>query len=138
MAFVKEAITEQDKEKYRIERLSDYQYMKWNTWVIDRDRECFLLYNGMSHDLPFQYFFILSYKDRITKITVDVKGNGKSSEGVNLTDYDITSVQLPEHIKDKKDEIIRLFVEAVEVREDTRNKNRKVSVIYLGKKMEVN
>jgi len=138
MAFVNERISEEDKAKYKISEIPDYPQKHWNSWTIDRDRYCFLLYNGMSHDLPFQYFFIFSYQGYIAKIDVEVKGNGKSPEGVNLTDYDICRVKMSEQLKVKQDEILRVFSEAVEAKENARNVNRKVTVLSFGKKLQVN
>lgn len=137
MAFINENISEEDKVKYKIENLSDYKYRHWSSWTIDRDRDCFLLYNGMSHDLPFQYFFILYYLGKSTKITVDVKGNGQSPERVNLTNYEVRYVELPDAIKDKKDEIVQIFSEAVKKRENKPGVYE-VAVLYSDKKLQVN
>lgn len=139
MTFVNERISEEDKAKYKISEIPDYPQKHWNSWTIDRDRDCFLLYDGMSHDRPFCYYFIFSYQGHITKIDVEVKGNGKSPEGVNLTDYDICRVQMSEQLKVRQDEILRMFSEALTGSELGNIKNKKlVTILSFGKKLEAN
>ena len=67
MAFVKEFISEADREKYR---LDDYKKnVNSRSWVIDRARDCFFLYLGgdsnrpdMGIERPYKYW-LFYYQD---------------------------------------------------------------------------
>ena len=138
MAFVNERISEEDKVKYKIENLPDYQYRHWSSWTIDRERDYFLLFNGTSHDRPFCYYFLFSYQGQAVIIDVALKGNGQSPEGVNLTDYDICRVQISEKLRDKQGEVLQIFAEAVSKSKWGSTSKEQVTILSFGKKIQVN
>lgn len=124
MAFVNEAIPEQDKQK--VNALVNYQAIsaiqRWGSqfnmpawWTIDRERDVYLLNLSAggppdSGEMPFS---VLVVEEQIVFFNVVLKGEGNSTIGLNWQ-KEIYNLHIPQALESRREEIKQLIREALE------------------------
>jgi len=157
MAFVNEYVSQEDIEKYGLDKLYK-KYMEITrhkptiksdlNWIIDRERESWFMKVGFYMDPEYDYrmptgelIYILHYKDN--DIEVNIKRNSKKSSR-KLSDnpfkivFEILSI-FPQSLKNtSKDEILELISEAFLIYKERDGYgnllNTEVNVNYIGER----
>lgn len=127
MAFVNEAIPEQDKQK--VNALVNYQTInaiqRWGSqftmsawWTVDRERDAYLinLSAGAAPDSGQMPFSVLVVEEQIVFFNVVGKGTGDNINGLNKV-KEIYNLHIPQALESRREEIKQLIREALEENE---------------------
>jgi len=97
-------------------RLSDEDKKRfgYNTWVIDREREIFMIPSGIGRESQ-RSFELFDYKDGsfLLKAHVTDKSTGNSKDGL-LRWYEIHHLQIPYAIQHREAELVPILLEAMD------------------------
>ena len=127
MAFVNEAIPEQDKQK--VNALVNYQAIsaiqRWGSqfnmpawWTVDRERDVYLLNlsEGGPPDSGEMPFSVLVVEGKIVFFNVVSKGTGDNIIGLNKV-KEIHNLHIPQPLEARQEEIKQLICDALEEKE---------------------
>lgn len=108
MAFVYERISEEDKKNFDCKTY----------WIIDREREVFMEYEYFGREDDLIKFKLHSYVDGNLLIKADAKDRSieflRQENDKTARWYDLYNAFIPEVMMSKKEELIALFVEAID------------------------
>lgn len=125
MAFVNEAIPEQDKQK--VNDIVNYQTIgaidRWvhqftglNWWTVDRERGAYLINlggGGSPDDMGRMPYAVLVIDDQVVLFNVTLKGEGNSTIGLRWY-KEIYNLHIPQALESRREEIKQLIREALE------------------------
>lgn len=127
MAFVNEAIPEQDKQK--VNALVNYQTIsaiqRWGSqfnmpvwWTVDRERDAYLLNlsAGGPPDSGQMPFSVLVIEGQIVFFSIVGKGTGDDVIGLNKI-KEIYNLHIPQTLESRREEIKQLIKEALKENE---------------------
>jgi hypothetical protein len=108
MTFVNEKISDEDREKYGIEKAAD-------RWVVDRENGIFFVYTGAA-DYGRVLFYELNLNGQIIKISTErlISEKYDQMRGKNISDitYNIEKIQIPENVNLSFDNLNELITKA--------------------------
>jgi hypothetical protein len=117
MPFVNETIAEADKAKYEAYGFKSpfrNEFVAPKKWVIDRERDVFLICLGGQgrerSEIPL--IFVLVWKGEIIRFDTFYKGHGDPQAGQEFW-WNVLDIVIPSLLKSKKTEIFQLIREAL-------------------------
>lgn len=134
MAFVKERISEADKDLFNSFEAYDYdneRILTWglaggprSKWVVDREREIYFFYVSGGHHLeqhPYQQYDLV-WKGKKVVIFLQARSNYDTKpDGSQYSyhSYDIVDIRAPMELKKHERELIKLIIEAIKANHAT-------------------
>ena len=114
MAFVNAFMTEEEKAEFEVKAIPNpgnkLVTLKPYRWTIDREQDVFLVWGLQEREEPHDEYFLLGWKG--TPINVKLREYWVS--GAELG-WELIRLELPAHLKDQRDEIIKCLKDALRV-----------------------
>jgi len=119
MTFVSEKVSDEDAKKYDFEGLSKtLRRQVWQLkerWVIDRDRNIFLIWLGAGQEeFSLQNRFLLWWNGKLLTFSLTGTGSGNPF-GVATTTWDSLLLALPENSGLDREEVVATLKEALTI-----------------------
>ena len=127
MAFINERVPEEQKSKFDINIFHKpiwpwLEMINFSRWVVDRERDVFMItlggggpWEGGDAPLPPKYL-ALSWKGEVVKFEARYRGEGSGRIGEPFTLYiEVSALQIPPALEGRRDEVLQLIHEALEV-----------------------